>query len=213
LSLRPAHHKKTPQDPLDDGAFVAKPPKAELEKLAKTMDSRQIADYYGTAPRRVRDWLYRSSLRALPQKIGSHAGDLLYRKFEGNVDSIRHYLASTEFSAAQCELDAAEGTLRRMERKYDQRFKRICKSCDGVFAYTDMHMIPKGCSDFCKTCAENPRRIHKPVKRWKYEHWSRVSAEFESVPLSTLTVRLSAAQGINGFWLVQGAGHASHRED
>jgi hypothetical protein len=207
LSLRPAHHKKTPQDPLDDGAFVAKPPKAELERLVKTMDSRQIADYYGTAPRRVRDWLYRSNLRALPQKSGTTGGDLLYKRFEGDVAEIRHYLANTEFAQAQCDLDVTEGTLRRMERTYQQRFKRRCKYCDGVFPYDEMHMIPKGCSDFCKTCEDNPRRVNTPVKRHQYEHWARVSAEFASVPLHTLTVRLSAAQGINGFWLVQGAGH------
>jgi hypothetical protein len=208
LSLRPAHHKKTPQDPEDFGKYVKKPPVDELKRMAQTMTTAEMAVHYGTSAKRCRDWLYRSGLRAV-QKCVQHipGSDELIRRYKTR-EACADYIKSTEWTVAEAEFGVQPQAMRRWQHKYGARFRRRCMVCLDVFDAEAMHYMPQGCSDYCRDCWKEPKRKQFAKQNYlRVTHHERVDHEYASAPLRTARVALSKAQDINGFWLVQGAGH------
>jgi hypothetical protein len=203
LRKRPSRRKvRQPFDPDCFGEHKGKPPVEELKQLAASMTVAQIAEHYGTTEKRAREWIYRSNLQALPAKPGTADQnlDFLHRKFDGDRQKIAVFIESNRMDVIQVEYDAADSTLRRLERKYQTRWMRVCHMCTGSYRYVDMHMASRGSSNHCKTCWEAKQA--KPKERVvTYDvHWRRVDAEYTGAGVMTARLRMSDAQKINGWF-------------
>jgi hypothetical protein len=119
---------------------------------------------------------------------------------EQDADRIRQWMGARSLPTITSDLACHPSLVKLYERRYGCRAMRQCRTCRNDYAYDGMHLTASGHAIVCIGCHERkqaePRLKGRALEEQEY-------TAIPSMVYQSCRVRLSRAQGINGWYRPQ----------